>query len=645
MIKRLFERLFGKKSKTENDLKQQYDLIQMKEFIYYESAFQHQQIKFRRATESNRLRLGEILTYLFGDEGIDEASVLSMAVTHRVANNPGVKTENIFDTPSSVWNFDVFDCVLKGKADDGHYKLVLFDENTLIVRTKIKTCVLVLTPIMSGVDTVDYMRVSVLSLDNADTDDGSTMKSPNRPMICSFILSYSETDNDPLFRQYADLEKNVQYKQAKNLPRNEVEVEYVAGQLEFKFNHLDYGKWLFDQERYFDAYSILEREYNYLKSSIFEGSDNLLPNYRNVCGIIGTCLDKIDRREEAAYYLKQAGQDYRLAIPSHIDSYNTEITIGYVLRTYWGLNEKNIAPCMFVYEIGSDKFLERIEDAGQIINYILSPKTATDKVFVLSCTHANNPNTDFRDKSILCINAPIIIVSHKVNCTYGSPRIRVDMLHQNFATNDEKKHLVAMNIPLNATFSIGQPNEAAFNDDIESLKVGIAKSIELINQKRFIEALKLSKWVFDCSVYISENADDVTKEAAKDMFYDSSFYTGYCLMELEKTTMAAYYLEISSCTYIANHLREYINCMIALKDPRALEVVESVLEQSAKPQSDAFADAWEEHIAFLKRRKAYILIEKKRYAEARRMLEGMLDDPMSQGFAMRELSYLNQIAN
>ena len=148
MIKRLFERLFGKKSKTENDLKQRYDLIQMKEFIYYESAFQHQQIKFRRATESNRLRLGEILTYLFGDEGIDEASVLSMAVTHRVANNPGVKTENIFDTPSSVWNFDVFDCVLKGKADDGHYKLVLFDENTLIVRTKIKTCVLVLTPIM-----------------------------------------------------------------------------------------------------------------------------------------------------------------------------------------------------------------------------------------------------------------------------------------------------------------------------------------------------------------------------------------------------------------------------------------------------------------------------------------------------------------
>ena len=46
-------------------------------------------------------------------------------------------------------------------------------------------------------------------------------------------------------------------------------------------------------------------------------------------------------------------------------------------------------------------------------------------------------------------------------------------------------------------------------------------------------------------------------------------------------------------------------------------------------------------MAFLKRRKAYIYIDKRRYSEARQLLEEMINDPLSKDFAEGELKYLD----
>ena len=48
-------------------------------------------------------------------------------------------------------------------------------------------------------------------------------------------------------------------------------------------------------------------------------------------------------------------------------------------------------------------------------------------------------------------------------------------------------------------------------------------------------------------------------------------------------------------------------------------------------------------MAFLKRRKAYILIDRKRYSEAKQLLEEMLNDPQSKEFAEGELKYIEQM--
>ena len=112
-------------------------------------------------------------------------------------------------------------------------------------------------------------------------------------------------------------------------------------------------------------------------------------------------------------------------------------------------------------------------------------------------------------------------------------------------------------------------------------------------------------------------------------------------MELNKPQTAAYYLEIASHSMIYIHIQEYINCLVNSQDPQAIEVIENAIQHSPKPDSKERLMSWSNHMAFLKRRKAYVLIDRKLYSEARSLLTEMLSDPMCKDFAQDELNYLN----
>jgi hypothetical protein len=126
-----------------------------------------------------------------------------------------------------------------------------------------------------------------------------------------------------------------------------------------------------------------------------------------------------------------------------------------------------------------------------------------------------------------------------------------------------------------------------------------------------------------------------------EIFFEASYTVGFCLMELGKAHTAAYYLEIASHSMNYKHIQEYINCLANSQDPQALEVVEDVIQRSPKPDSKESVMSWSNHMAFLKRRKAYVLIDRKLYSEARSLLTEMLSDPMCKDFAQDELNYLN----
>ena len=300
---------------------------------------------------------------------------------------------------------------------------------------------------------------------------------------------------------------------------------------------------------------------------------------------------------------------------------------------------------MFIYDTNNNRFLERIDEIDLIFDYSLDTEKSVNKVFVLSCSHVHYKINEDEDKSILCHNAPIVIATHSITGNDCTSCIRIDMIRHNFSNNDDKRELVRVNSPLGISFSIGLPYGLNYASDKDSLLNAIRKAIDLVDEKRFVEALKWSKWVFECTSNSLKDKMGIKYESQDELlweiFFEASYTVGFCLMELGKAHTAAYYLEIASHSMNYKHIQEYINCLANSQDPQALEVVEDVIQRSPKPDSKESVMSWSNHMAFLKRRKAYVLIDRKLYSEARSLLTEMLSDPMCKDFAQDELNYLN----
>ena len=723
----LFKKLFGKKERNSEQTCQttlneeqaedkhyiDFDVMHKKVMVHLESAYRHQEIVFRRSTETNRITLGEILSGLFK---IDSTSIESMAVMYHLEYvNENAIDESILTDIDKIWNYDLFSCVLKNKTEDGHYTQGLFHETTIVVKRREKNYILTITS-LGGIDTLKYLRVTLMVPDNSETDDRISLKSNNKPIIISFILSHSELENNPELEEFDKIECSTR-KKLKSHDRfdeiDEVEEEYVHGMDEFKQDYyFGYGKYLYGQNRFFDSYVTLERFYNYLKPHLNRCDESWLEAYYKTCNMMGTCLSKLGREDEAAYYYKQGVTKLTLEQPNDLalckarlgdpsgmwlmnnwlvmvaqkygdhknwseaikqfsvdvpvslvknkkemdtnfassPHYDGTISLGFVLDRLFGIEQKNLANCMFIFDLATNQFLSRIVNKEVIANYPLSREQAKDKIFVLSCSHVHYNTNDKEDESILCINAPIVISTHSIKPENSSAVMRVDMMRCNFANDDDKRQREKINTPLNATFCLGISNDYNYSTSKEDLLEAIKEAIILERKRQFVEACKLAKWVYDCTLYLLKDEKGLDFSDDDDpllwnIFIESSYRIGFCMMELNKPQVAAYYLEIASNDKSYEHTEEYINCLTNLMDPQALDVVNEIIDNSPKPEAEDYVDAWKHHMAFLKRRKAYILIDKGELTEARRLLREMTADPLCKEFAEGELKYIEQLKN
>ncbi|MDE6741484.1 MAG: hypothetical protein K2J58_04055 [Muribaculaceae bacterium] len=117
----------------------------------------------------------------------------------------------------------------------------------------------------------------------------------------------------------------------------------------------------------------------------------------------------------------------------------------------------------------------------------------------------------------------------------------------------------------------------------------------------------------------------------------------YCYCELEDYARAYYYIDIvrnvdSDC------FMEWINVLVNSRRVDALMTVESCINDPASI-NDIFSDEVDQKkiMDFLERRLAYLYIEKREYAEARKLLEKLLSNPDSSEFAREELDYLDSL--
>ena len=652
------------------------EMFAKKHYMELESAYLHQRIVIRRSMAEDRLTLGEILQQLFPQ--MDESSLLTMAVAYRSgASYQGATKEMVIDDASDIWRFDVFAPFVGNKTGGKQlFPKLRCPETTLILKTEQQQIIISLNFVGRNGDEYYMIRATMLVPDCSMSDDCSSFRrnTNNAPVTDSVILSFGEVPDDPkvnilrFSEEYKRIEASVNKKAQKHAgidEYSELELSFIFAANEFNpYYYINHGKELFERKdhRNYDAYTTLERAFYYLRPRLNAGDENTKSLFCDISNKIGTCLSCLGREDEASFYFRQTNEDGRLCDQAnqtlahhrnqagHTTSSRCDdrLTIGYALSVLLGLKKKNLAPCMFVYDTTNRSFLQRIEDQDAIVDYTLNDERAKDKVFVLSCSHAHYLTGDEEDKSQLCPNAPVIISTHAIHGENSSSIMRVDVVRCNFYFDDDKRREdMPSNIPVTYSFTVGSHSRVSFSADKEPLSEGLSEAERLIREKRFMEALKLSKGVF---VYTRNQQDEgvidkLEDESLREIAYDAAFCAGFCLMELEKMTTASYYLETASHAMNYKYVQEYINCLSNTKDLRALPFIEYAISHSPRPTSPEDIKAWEFHMSFLMRRKAYVLIDLGRIAEARAYLTEMLNDPVNKDFAENELQYIDHKIN
>ena len=163
----------------------------------------------------------------------------------------------------------------------------------------------------------------------------------------------------------------------------------------------------------------------------------------------------------------------------------------------------------------------------------------------------------------------------------------------------------------------------------------------LLEQKRYFDALIQFRKVYEA---LKLRHDDNTIE----IYLETCWSLGYCYNELEQFEKAYYYLEvfghddvIDDKYFKPKYVEEYVNCLCNNSDDRAMGQMFSwitELDKKGKVSADETELYW-----FLWRRIAYLMIERKEYDEAEKLLNKLLKYPETAEFASQELVYLKKV--
>lgn len=139
---------------------------------------------------------------------------------------------------------------------------------------------------------------------------------------------------------------------------------------------------------------------------------------------------------------------------------------------------------------------------------------------------------------------------------------------------------------------------------------------------------------------------DKMKNSEKENFFEVIYLIGFCYSEMRQYKKAMGYLDMIAEVHRINYTEEIVNCMVNSGDFRALATIDRLLKQLTPPEEDE-DEPTPPHIAnflsFLKRRKAFVLIDKRQYEDAKKLLNTMLEEPDNTDFAINELAYIQKL--
>ena len=648
------KRMFGKQSDEEQvvvaDAKEQndddkvdnpfdFDKMEKKIFFRYEAAYRNQEIVLPRYNAENGIPVGDVIEKLF-DGVTPHITGVTLIKTVQLS---GVQTEwEAFEDIKEALKYDLF-WNIRYKNKDGELYSATGTNITFVFRTDGNGVppyiILYSRGTAIGYDET-YIRITVMLPSKSEADDLRTSKSNSIPNMFSLLIVCDEKDNRLHFKEYEEAEKRIQHE-----IRDDIDFELYRGLREFNHpkEYLGYGKYLFEEDRYYDAYTQLSRAVNAMKT--FTKVD--MNDYYEACKYMAMSLQKMGLYEMADYYCDLAfcwsndeeGQKEALKAEIRLlqllktrgTAFSSDLTIGKIMNRLLNMTEANTGEACVIDADGKVMVVSDIKIFWcQSCHQYFQPGTT----IVLPYTRAYYQTNEEKDKSVLCSASSVIIRIDSANAEKNL--MRTTVMIPNFNNDDDKYQLTSYNLPVSISFIISGEDKHNLVDS-EDIDAIYQYAIENKEQDKFVEAEQAYLYVFN---HLWPNYDNLSDED-KERFFRVAHDIGFCNEELQKHETALYYLNIASQRRIVTYLHEYINALVNNRDPRALKIIRDIRRLNFEAEHDSYE--YKHHHAFLNRREAYVLIDLKRYDEAEAILQSLKDDEFFKDFAVNELKYIEHL--
>ena len=164
---------------------------------------------------------------------------------------------------------------------------------------------------------------------------------------------------------------------------------------------------------------------------------------------------------------------------------------------------------------------------------------------------------------------------------------------------------------------------------------------KLMLNRSFYQALLHLENAFNAlrTVYLDLNKD------MRNTFLELCYCIGFCYTELHLYRDAYYYLDYVRDDGNIRHTNELINCLANGKDFRLFAVTDDIARaiHDQYEHDEDIPETLQSFINFMRRRRAYALIDHHQLDEAEKAFTAMLDDPESSDYALSELAYIKRL--
>jgi len=643
-------------------------------FLRGEAEYRHQPRRMERFAFGEKIRLGDVVNFLVGCDLSKSLTGLSICRTNIIGS---IDETRFVKGNNEICNYDLLSSVTY-LNNEGEL-LPLTGENVTLSLTRNDGLPIVLF-VRNHQMTPDvlYLRVySMVGRTNAN-DDKHTWQSRNLAALDSTLLCCRASSNnlEDWWRFYQAMENrtidNIQH--GKPLKGLQYAVcEGMFGRVTTS-DYIDCGNALCRQSKYYDAQRQYERAIHALDnpSENFKHGDSYgAINFRMVPCLVSTHdKPRAFHFMDIAYFFNSTILFDYIVVSADLADYRTMplleqhrdeleeceakiiectyqasltklrkvltedasfLTLGFILHHLLRVNSYNIVS-MCVCCNGNDGYTyDVVYDRDKLWRYKFQNLLHDGNTVVLRYSRACYQCGDMDDdKSDHCHDNSIII---QVNAIEDSDLFRIDVAVPGFQNDPNIISDSYGKFSDYKSFVISsKPHEYDFSKSAEEIMTEVGS----LYNKEMTHAVESMLGLYH--VYLSLLVDfDTLSEDRKFMCLDAAAKIGSCYMELNLPEVANYFLDVGYESCNLNNMMEYINCLVETKDARAMSIVDKQLIMQIDAP-DQIKSAWR---AFLKRRKAYILIDWGQVAEAKEFLSTLLDDPLCKDYAKRELSWLS----